>query len=75
MPVTVMLTPWEVYTAVLVTVRVIVFRDILQPPTRYTLILSFYTVALLFFEYDLQYLHTVAVVLNCFQSQLSLHYF
>ena len=39
MPVTVMLTPWEVYTAVLVTVRVIVFRDILQPPTRYTLIL------------------------------------
>ena len=31
--------------------------------------------ALLFFEYDLQYLHTVAMVLNCFQSQLSLHYF
>ena len=37
MPVTVMLTPWEVYTAELVTVSVIVFRDILQPPTRFTL--------------------------------------
>ena len=34
MPVTVMLTPWEVYTAELVTVRVMVFRDILQPDTR-----------------------------------------
>ena len=39
MPVTVMLTPWEVYTAELVTVSVIVFRDILQPPTRFTRIL------------------------------------
>ena len=39
MPVTVILTPWEVYTAELVTVRVIVFRDILQPRTRFTLIL------------------------------------
>ena len=46
MPVTVMLTPWEVYTAELVTVSVIVFRDILQPPTRFiysdTLYLSVY---------------------------------
>lgn len=53
MPVTVMLTPWEVYTAVLVTVRVIVFRDILQPPTRYSLILLFYT--LRYFSFDTIY--------------------